>query len=253
MVRRTYAHTSHAIRFKRPGDLLRCRLGYPSIRVFMGGSQDGHGQRCGLHFVTTVAALRGESAPCCLIDTQCQKITRKTGDAHEPDNCATITNLRTIGLHQFTYFEMSSWDSVTIGRFLAFPTPERIFLAMVVDNHGLFTQVDIQKVDEKRGIYVFPLFETAERHGANFHWITGGHMLTDSSTKLPDLCADAIEAMMDVLLSTGRIRIAHDTESWKQFLQERSCHSKELAKSLAGTSSADMNDLLEIFLWRQTF
>ena len=152
-------------------------------------------------------------------------------------------NLRTAELHQFTYYELSHYDVVSVSRFLGLSTGERIFMALVVDNRGLFTQVDIQKLEKKRGIYVFQLFETVERLGAHFYWVNGGHMLADPLTKLPDRCLDTIPAMLDAL-SSGRLRIAYDTESWKRMISKKSGQIHELAVPKAGIVTADPNDVV---------
>ncbi len=243
MVRRAHAHRDHAVRFRQlvpSWHLLRMvdfsDAGW-ATRV------PGHSQCGGLHFTTAPGALKGESAPCCLIDTQCQKITWKTGNAHEAETHAAIMNLRTAELHQFTYFELSHYGVVSVSRFLGLSTGERIFMALVVDNRGLFTQVDIQKLEKKRGIYVFQLVETVERMGAHSYWVNGGHMLADPLTKLPDRCLDAMPAMLDAL-SSGRLRIAYDTESRKRMISKKSGQIHELAVPKAGIVTADPNDVV---------
>ena len=168
LVRRARSHQNHACRFRwlaRRWSELRMVLfsdaGWATRPL--GRSQCG-----GLHFMTADAALRGDSAPCRLIDTQCQKITWKTGNAHEAETHAAIMNLRTVELHQFTFWEMCNFTRMTVSEFLRVPVADRIFLAIVVDDRGLFTQVDVQKLEKRSGIYVHQLLELVERLGRTF-------------------------------------------------------------------------------------
>ena len=92
-------------------------------------------------------------------------------------------------------------------------------LGLIIDGKGLYTQVDHNKIDKRKTVYVARLFETIRRTRANIYWVNAGHQLADPLTKLYESSKDTHDAL-DIALRTGRIRIAYDSESYKKALMK---------------------------------
>ena len=119
---------------------------------------------------------------------------------------------------QFYLFEISSWKPRDVATFLFGGPDVRITLAIVIDNKGLYTQVDLNKLDKRHTIYIQYLFQLIRRTQALLFWVHGGHQLADALTKLkPDKMTD--EALAEVL-RTNTIKIAYDTESFRKALKK---------------------------------
>ena len=114
--------------------------------------------------------------------------------------------------------ELSAGRPTSVAEFLQLTS--RITLAAVVDNKGLFTQVDMNKVEKRKSIYIMLLFEYLRRLKVLLFWVHSGHMLADPLTKLPHECRSALEALLDCL-TTNEIRITYDTDSYRRALQKQ--------------------------------
>ena len=93
-----------------------------------------HSQCGGLRFATTSGASKVESARCCLMDTQCQKITRKTCNAHKAETLMAMLHLLTAERYPFACLELSRYEVVSASRFPGSADGERILMAQVLDN-----------------------------------------------------------------------------------------------------------------------
>ena len=178
----------------------------------------GHSQAGGLLFLASKNLLDGDVAKCNLMDWICSKITWIVKNSHDAEGHACSSNLENGEYLQFFMCELGSWTPRTIEHFL-FGGPEiRVTLAIVIDNKGLYTQVDLNKLDKRHTIYIQYLFQLVRATRALLFWVHGGHQLADPLTKLkPDNATD--EALAEVL-QLNRVKIAYDTESFKKALKK---------------------------------
>ena len=177
-----------------------------------------HSQAGGLHFICDKLILEGVAVKGNLLDMICNKISLQVIGSHDAEGHALRQNLEGAEHLQFLVFELSAGRPTTVAEFLRLPT--RNTLAAVVDNKGLFTQVDMNKVEKRRSIYIMLLFEYLRRLKVLLFWVHSGHMLADPLTKLPHECRSALEALLDCL-TTNEIRITYDMDSYRRALQKQ--------------------------------
>ena len=93
-------------------------------------------------------------------------------------------------------------------------------LVIVIDNKGLYTQVDLNKLDKRHTIYIVYLIRLIRRTQELLFLLGmhGGHKLAAALTKLkPDKMTD--EALAEVLRN-NLIKIAYGTESFRKALKK---------------------------------
>ena len=170
--------------------------------------------------MTTDACLKGESAKANFLEATSSKIIQSTGSSHEAEMHACITNTKSSESLQFAFYEWCHPLGATADAFLQLPATARLHSALVVDNKGLFSQVDALKKDKRKGIYVQILFEMLDRTGTHLFWVNGGHMLADLLTKLPASCSDTLLSLEESM-NLGMVRICYDVESYRRSLAKR--------------------------------
>ena len=179
-----------------------------------------HSQAGGLHFLAHRKLLEGEMSVSCLLDWVSSKITWITGNPYEAEAHACRINAELAEHLQFFHHELTSYEPQSVEEFLLLPPRFRWSAVIVIDNRGLYSQVDCGKLDKRRTIYVMVLYELLHRTGCHLYWVNSGHELADPLTKLPGDAGDTLEAL-DYALSTGMIRIAYDTESYRKAMQKK--------------------------------
>ena len=194
----------------------------------MGDSPVQHSQAGGLIFLATQNLLRGEVSLSGLVDWVSSKITWMTSSAHDAEAHACRMNVQTAEHLQFFMHELRSHTGSLVGQFLDLPAHARCQLAVVIDSKGLYTEIDLNKMEKRKTIYVMLLFELLARTGAVLYWVNSGHELADPLTKLPDDAKDTIE-VMTFALNTGKIRIAYDTECYRKALQKEKAEVRKLS------------------------
>ena len=186
-----------------------------------------HSQAGGLIFLANRRLLLGEVSLSGLVDWVSSKITWMTSSAHDAEAHACRMNVQTAEHLQFFMYELRSHSGSRVEQFLAVPVSARCPMAVVIDSKGLYTEIDLNKMEKRKTIYVMLLFELLSRTGATLYWVNSGHELADPLTKLPDDAKDTIEALV-FALKTGQIRIAYDTESYRKSLQKEKTEVRKM-------------------------
>ena len=177
-----------------------------------------HSQAGGLHFICDKLILEGVAVKGYLLDMICEKISLQVTGSHDAEGHALRPDLEGAEHLQFLVFELSAGRPTSVAEFLRLPS--RITLAAVVDSKGLFTQVDMNKVEKRKSTYIMLLFEYLRRLKVFLFWVHSGHMLADPLAKLPRECRSALEALLNCF-TANEVRIAYDTDSFRHALQKQ--------------------------------
>ena len=200
-----------------------------------------HSQAGGLHFLAHRRLLEGEVSSSCLLDWVSTKITWITGNPYEAEAHSCRINAEVAEHLQFFHHELISYAPLSVEMFLRLPPSSRWPCVIVIDNKGLYTQVDLNKMDKRKTIYVMVLFELLTRTGSAVYWVNSGHELADPLTKLPGEAQDTLAAL-EYALATGQIRISYDTESYRKSMQKRAMEVRTVSYAGLNISQAGNDD-----------